>query len=675
MPVQDNEQPKMADDIFGNDEEKRRQDMQNSQENSTKKSQKLLPFLNAKAEIHQSRIDTINEKIAVREDKIARNEAKIEKLYAKADRLEDRNTILKNMLGSVPVVRKLIEKNEQRIANIRENKIPKRQDKIRNHKLKINRLTAKRDRVEHKLNRVLALNDTIRSFSIGHNKERREVFTNAMDRLNCANSDCLTDKLNTLKEQKNQLFVEYNDPNTSAVDKYDLQNKIDSVTGKIGTLEDKIHKLARPENHFAEQTNDIVDAAMQVTSEKISEAADNADFGMTELAETIFLSAEQVEKLDKAEITRIADKFNPLENVEVQLEDDANMIDGIINNGSKTELEALKKDLSETLDAMKEIKGNKYMMQSVREDVAEDIPKMEVQLEAVNKALEKFTSVVENRGIINSDYYNSLPKEQRHIESMSSRQAEKVIASLTAVGVPFSAVNRTNEKTAITVANKDIPVLKDMMLNAQRAMEEESRQAWHELGDAYVEAYEETHIPENVEVKKPEYQTVNPDFYKSLTKDNRSISVENKENADKVMERLAGKNIQFSAVIRKNDTVEITVAKTDENTYKSISDNVKNERAVQFVNPDFFKALPKEERATQRMSQENAEQKIAELSEKNIPHSAILNGNKSAITVEKKNVGAAFFSRDKLKRSAQRISHKSKQQDKPKTPNQNQGLE
>ncbi len=28
-------------------------------------------------------------------------------------------------------------------------------------------------------------------------------------------------------------------------------------------------------------------------------------------------------------------------------------------------------------------------MQSVREDVAEDIPKMEVQLEAVNKALEK----------------------------------------------------------------------------------------------------------------------------------------------------------------------------------------------------------------------------------------------------------------------------------------------
>ncbi len=258
---------------------------------------------------------------------------------------------------------------------------------------------------------------------------------------------------------------------------------------------------------------------------------------------------------------------------------------------------------------------------------------------------------------------------------MSSRQAEKVIASLTAVGVPFSAVNRTNEKTAITVANKDIPVLKDMMLNAQRAMEEESRQAWHELGDAYVEAYEETHIPENVEVKKPEYQTVNPDFYKSLTKDNRSISVENKENADKVMERLAGKNIQFSAVIRKMIRLRLPLQRLTKTHTKSISDNVKNERAVQFVNPDFFKALPKEERATQRMSQENAEQKIAELSEKNIPHSAILNGNKSAITVEKKNVGAAFFSRDKLKRSAQRISHKSKQQDKPKTPNQNQGLE
>lgn len=93
MPVQDDNKHKKEDFFYENDEDKRRQAVQTSQENSVKKSQKLLPILSTKAEIHQNRINTLTEKIAVRVDKIARNETKIEKLTAKADRLEDRNTI------------------------------------------------------------------------------------------------------------------------------------------------------------------------------------------------------------------------------------------------------------------------------------------------------------------------------------------------------------------------------------------------------------------------------------------------------------------------------------------------------------------------------------------------------------------------------------------------------
>ncbi len=127
MPVQDNEQPKKTDNFFENNDEQRKTAI-NQQASNITKSQKLLPFLNTKAEIHQNQIQSLDMKIARREDKISRNEVRIERLTAKADRLEDRNTMLKNMLGSVPLVRRLIEKNEQKIANIRKNKIPKRQD-------------------------------------------------------------------------------------------------------------------------------------------------------------------------------------------------------------------------------------------------------------------------------------------------------------------------------------------------------------------------------------------------------------------------------------------------------------------------------------------------------------------------------------------------------------------
>ena len=136
------------------------------------------------------------------------------------------------------------------------------------------------------------------------------------------------------------------------------------------------------------------------------------------------------------------------------------------------------------------------------------------------------------------------------------------------------------------------------------------------------------------------------------------------------MSQLSEKNISFSAVECKNNKFAITVAKEDENAYKSVANEVKGERAVQYINADFFKSLPKNERASQGMSQENAEQKIAELSEKNIPHSAILNGEKLVVTVAKKDAKTAFFSRDKLKQTAQNIGKNKSEKSKSQTRKQ-----
>lgn len=666
MPVQDNEQPKQAEQFFENDEERRRQAMQNSQENSVQKSQKLLPFLNAKAENHQSRINNLNEKIATHEDKIARNEAKIEKLSEKADRLEDRNTMLRNTLGNISLVQKLIKRNEAKIEDIRSVKIPKRESAIKKHQQKIGQFEGKREKIGHKLNRVVALNDVIKSFAISFNKERREVFTDAMDRFNAANVDCLTDKKNALVEKRNKLVEVYNSPETSTVDRLNISDKIRTVNEKINDFEDKIHKLARPENHFAEQTNDMVDATMFATADTISNAVENGNVGMTELAETLFIEADKVEKLDLSEVANLADKFNSLENAEMAIEDDYNSIDGVINNGSKEDLLKAQKELSETLDSMKDIVGNKHMMQSVREDVEKDIPNIEKQLEAVNKALERFAPTVDDKGKVNPDFYKSLPKEQRHIESMTERQAEKVMASLSAVGIEFSAVKRESGNTAITVAKSDSPALKDIMKNAQKEIEEESKQAWRSLGDDFVEAYEETHTAESV----------NPDFRKSLDNDDKVNHVESKGVAEKIMERLNNHNIPYSAVIRPNGSTTITVSKDDDKTYRNIADFIKENRAVQFVNPDFFKSLPVEKRDTKPMTQEQAEQRAAKLTQEGIPFSAVLNGDKSAVTVEKKDVKSGFFSRDKLKRSAQRVSEKGKERtERPKSRSKNQGLE
>lgn len=614
MPVKDNIQPeKQSVPFFENEEEKRRKAVQNVSE---VKPQKFLPFLNLKAEFHQSRIDTLDEKIAARQNKIARNEAKIERLSAKADRLEDKNRVLKATLGNLPGIKQIIEANERKIKVIREEKIPKRQQKCKVHKNRIEKLANKRNVISHKLDRVTALNNVIKSFSVGYNKERREVFSNAMDKLNQASVNCLNDKKNALEERKSVLISNYSMSETSAVDKINLQGKISDVNGRIEALENKIHKIARHENFYAKQPDDMIDAAIKVTEDKLAEMSEKDKLSMSDISDGVITETQSLESKDKSEITHIAENY--LKNAEMALEDDYNSIDGIINNGSKAE--------PENTDSSK----------------------------------------------INPDYYKSLSKENRHIEVMTASQADKVMNKLANAGVAFSAVRRTENKTAVTVDKSNSDTLKNAMREAFREMEQESKAAWHQLGDAYVEAYEERKIPD-LSNKKPLVKTINPDYFKSLTKDNRSINVETAEVGKKVMERLEDKGIQYSAVERKNNSVAITVSKADEQAYQSISDNVKSERAVQYVNPDFYRSLPKEERSTQRMPQKQAEEKIAELSKKGIPHSAVLNGEKSAVTVEINNNQAVYMSRDVLKRQAQRISRKGRENSQAKT--KKQGLE
>ena len=106
MPVQDNDDKRTADQPAVDAEELRRKQAQSldqqQDENSVQNPGKLLPLLNAKAEHHQSRIDSLDEKIANQTDKIDRNKANIEALSAKADKLEDTNRMLKATIGNLP---------------------------------------------------------------------------------------------------------------------------------------------------------------------------------------------------------------------------------------------------------------------------------------------------------------------------------------------------------------------------------------------------------------------------------------------------------------------------------------------------------------------------------------------------------------------------------------------
>ena len=482
-----------------------------------------------------------------------------------------------------------------------------------------------------------------------------------MTRLNTATVDCLSDKKTILETKKQAILDTYNDPATSTVDKLKLGEQLKNVSERISALENKIMKIARPETHYSEQSNEQLDASMKMTGDKLDQMVQDGTMDMPTLAEGAVQTAQEVETLDKSKVSEIANQFHIVE-------DDYNMIDGIINNGSKEDIDKARAELREGIKNMESLAESPFISEEVHAAAVDELSKMRKQLELLDSAdeieveswlsemLDKGDAVLTDDGgfKINPDYYKGLPRNDRHVETMTEIQAVEVMSALATAGVQFSAATKGENKVGITVSKADVPALNDVMYAA--------------IGKI---------TRTDTAKEKDNYQTINPEYYASLGKEDKHTRVEPIDTARKIVAELQKKNIPYSAVVRKNDTVAVTVSKANAKIYKQIESAVKGERAVEFVNPAFFKELPKQERFTRRMNEEQARKKSAELTAKGVEHSAVFGGEKSAVTVAKKDSQRAFFSRGKMQRDAQRISGRGQQQKSQQTTKKrnNQGLE
>ncbi|MBR4319130.1 MAG: DUF4316 domain-containing protein [Oscillospiraceae bacterium] len=634
MPVQENEiKQKKSEPIEDLDETKRKQIANQQEKTTVQKSGKLLPFLNAKANFHADRIDNLNRKIATRQDKLRKNEAKIERLSEKADKLEDTNKMLKAMLGKVPLVQKMITSNEKKIQDIRENKIPQRQIKCSQHKEQIAKLTHKRDNIQHKLDRVTALSNVITSFTIGRNQERRQNFAKAMDSLNTATFNCMSNKHENLIAKKTALMEKYEN-SYSLSEKFSLQDKITALTNKITQIENKMNHCQKDSNRFEKalpvpEFSEIqfgkhdFDAVMVGTMDEISSRAETGNFSIPEMAENALTVAVNIQEMSRSDLelfkTYIPDNY--LENAEMILEDDYNMIDGILNNGSKEDLEKLKKDTQLEIEGNEYIINHPHISDFIKDPAREDLPKLKEKLARIESALEKMSEIKKEPVIpeqiqkltdkdgtfkINLDYYKELPKNERHIENFTPQQGSVIMDALSKSDVRFSAVSRGEDKVSLTVAKKDIPALNQIKKDSLSII-----------------------VENQPEQKKKNYTFINYDFHWSLPREERSYHSETKDNAQKIMDKLGQAEIPFSAAVREDGSAGITVSVQSEQAYQKIKEDVMLDNAVQAMQEDFFKSVPMAEKSENR---------------------------KAPVPAEKRENQTGFFSRKQLKQEAQRIS-------------------
>lgn len=623
MPIQENEEVRQQPEV----------------EEFAHQSETLLPLFNAAYDDHMDRLDNLQEHKAEVQDKISKAENKIAVLEEKVAKLEATNAMLGELIdhGKLPkIAQKIIDANADKIKAIQERQIPKLENGIKQNQEKISKLDSRIAVVQLKAEKLRNFSNVIKSFLIPDPQKRRELFRESMDGLRNSTKNLLNIDRNTAKSKLAKLSEQY-EKSDSMAEKYMLGQKIETVKSSISSIEAKIHRLETAPK-FQEADDHTVDKTIAKTE--------------SEIENTDFFAGGEIFDMDKPVETVALDSSEYLRNAEMSMEDDFNMIDGIINNGKKEE----RPDMPLFLEEIDFSTCDDATLQSFRESAKAN---MECAKE-ISQALSQ-----------NYDYERYTLNSEQALSDVREKFSDDRIAFVLAC-----ALNGTSDGR---IAKEVKDFARDTLQNVPELYTKRSMPLSSHAGlinlfaktvmKSQPEKQMEKPAPQKKEPQKSrsEARKINPNYYRQIPPEDRVITNEPAKVGAIIMTELEKQKIPFSAV-ETDKGVTITVSKKNERAFHAAEEKAKDTH-VRLVNPEVFRQIPREDRAIQPMSEKDAQETMQKLEKDGIPYSARLDGDKSAVTV-KKSEAPAYFSRKKMKKLAQEVKTESPKQGGSKSKGQ-----
>lgn len=623
MPIQENEEVRQQPEV----------------EESAHQSETLLPLFNAAYDDHMDKLDNLQEHKAEVQDKISKSENKIAVLEEKVAKLEATNAMLGELIenGKLPkIAQKIIDANADKIKAIQERQIPKLENGIKQNQENISKLDSRIAVVQLKAEKLRNFSNVIKSFLIPDPQKRRELFRESMDGLRNSTKNLLNIDRNAAKSKLAKLSEQY-EKSDSMTEKYKLGQKIETVKSSISSIEAKTHRLETAPK-FQEADDHTVDKTIAKTE--------------SEIENTDFFAGGEIFDMDKPVETVALDSSEYLRNAEMSMEDDFNMIDGIINNGKKEE----RPDMPLFLEEIDFSTCDDATLQSFRESAKAN---MECAKE-ISQALSQ-----------NYDYERYTLNSEQALSDVREKFSDDRIAFVLAC-----ALNGTSDGR---IAKEVKDFARDTLQNVPELYTKRSMPLSSHAGlinlfaktvmKSQPEKQMEKPAPQKKEPQKSrsEIRKINPNYYRQIPPEDRVITNEPAKVGAIIMTELEKQKIPFSAV-ETDKGVTITVSKKNERAFHAAEEKAKDTH-VRLVNPEVFRQIPREDRAIQPMSEKDAQETMQKLEKDGIPYSARLDGDKSAVTV-KKSEAPAYFSRQKMKKLAQEVKTESPKQGGSKSKGQ-----
>lgn len=437
---------------------------------------KLLPFLNFKYHSHIEQINNFNEKKSACFDKIAYRHNKINKLNAKVDRITQTNKMLKSMFEGTRffgAVNSYISRNEDKINQIKKERISKHQAKIEVQNKKIERLNHKIEVKQCKADKLAGLSNIIKSFITISPTKRLSMFIEGMRLLNSASKRSLQFKLDKCDTRIDKLNEKYKSVE-STVTKLDISNQLTDLHSRRNKLSDKLEKIKHSVS-LSKQDPDKVEKLIEKTESDINKAIQSENVNISDLADDICIST--ADYLHEAEmdiegnvVNEKAENKTEIENAEPEKEQTGHQQDkgkvDKINPEYYKSLSAKDRHTRKMSDSVADrvidqLKEQDIMVSGVR--YANNITGLTVHVkdskpfdQAVSDSFKSRTDEKKSYGLVyNSEFYKSLPKENQFINEFPEKEAMQYINALKSEECNFSYKVKDGGRIAVTIDNRD----------------------------------------------------------------------------------------------------------------------------------------------------------------------------------------------------------------------------
>lgn len=659
MPTQDNEDVKKQPET-GVDEHK---------------SEHLLPLFNASYDNYMDKLDDLQERKAEIQDKISRYECKIAKLEEKVARLEATNAMLSELIdsGKLPkIAQKIIKANEDKIKSIDEKQIPKLESGIKRNKKKISKLDDRIAITQLKAEKLKCFSNVLKSFMTPNPQKRREMFRKSMDGLRKSTKSLLNIDMNAERNNLAKLSEQY-EKSGSMSEKFKLGQKIGTIKANISTLESKIHKL---EN--APKLHEASDHSVDKTIAKAEAQVENIDF----------MSVGEIFDFDKPIETVVLDSAEYLHNAEVSMEDDLNMIDGIINNGKKEERPDVPLFLEEidfsscddaTLQTFRDsAKANMQCVKEISQALSQNYNYERYTLnseQALADVREKFSDdriAFVLASTLNGTSDGRIAKEVKDfakntLQNVSELYTKRNMSISSHAGLINLFAKTLMKSQAEREVEKPAPQQEQTKPEPKKAEKRVGLLSFEQFGETRFRVVDETaneilKLAANSEkpfvalmdvgrpVSEPEFaeimQSTQAKFSVDINLDSDKVHVfainEGKggiAEGDRTDKNTKSQTVNLATFVKSEPTHE---QKQEPKTKKARSE-------VRKINPDYYKKIPKEDRAITNEPAKVGAIIMSELEKQKVPFSAVETAKGVTITVSKENESAFRAAEDKAK--------------------------